>query len=221
MATPATLIHCAPILRRPDAAPAVRLRWRAARRHGCAVTAGVALLAAALAAHGQMPGDSRRGSAASPAARAAPPAAAEPRVQVQNLAELVHLRLAQLEEDLNLRPEQWPLWSTYRDRVLRMLDDTRRIARATAATAKDVSAPQRLDLLADAARHRLAAVEDIIEAGKALYASLAAPQREVADRRLALPLATLLGTDAAAAAPRRQAAPPRTGDAYPAEAKPP
>jgi hypothetical protein len=141
-------------------------------------------------------------------------------VPVPNLAELVHTRLTQLEEDLNLRPEQWPLWNAYRDRVLRMLDDTRRVARTVAAHAPDVTAPKRLDLLADAARNRLAAVEEIVDAGKALYAALTAPQRDVADRRLALPLATLLGTDAGAAAPRRPPAALRPGESNPPEAKP-
>ncbi|MEO6564404.1 MAG: Spy/CpxP family protein refolding chaperone [Casimicrobiaceae bacterium] len=53
------------------------------------------------------------------------------------------------------------------------------------------TAPQRLDALADGARNRLTAVEDIVDAVKALYALLTPEQRNVADRRLALPLAAL------------------------------
>ena len=102
------------------------------------------------------------------------------------------LRLAQLEEDLNLRPAQLPLWHAYRDRVLGLLDDVRRAGRAAAS---ESSAPQRLDALADIARNRLTATEDIADAGKALYKALTPEQREVADRRLALPLMTLNGND--------------------------
>ena len=61
--------------------------------------------------------------------------------------------------------------------------------------ATEATAPQRLDAIADSARNRLTAVEDVVDAGKALYAMLSAEQRVVADRRLALPLATLAGTE--------------------------
>ena len=69
-----------------------------------------------------------------------------------------------------------------------MLEDTKRGPRVSAS---ETTAPKRLDALADMARNRLTAVEDIVDAGKALYASLTPAQKEVADRRLALPLATL------------------------------
>ena len=116
------------------------------------------------------------------------------------------MRLGQLEEDLILRPEQRALWNTYRERVLRLLEDTRREARTLTASNVDATAPKRLDALGDAARNRLTAVEDIVDAGKALYASLSPAQQAIADRRLALPLATLTGSDTGAAVPRR--APP-------------
>ncbi len=109
-----------------------------------------------------------------------------------NLNELVALRLSQLEEDLRLQPQQAAAWIHYRDSVQRLLDDRRRAQRTMAAEA---TAPQRLDGIADGARNRLAAVEDVAEAGKALYILLSAEQRVVADRRLALPLATVAGTD--------------------------
>ena len=59
----------------------------------------------------------------------------------------------------------------------------------------ETTAPKRLDALADVARNRLTAIEDIADAGKALYAALTPEQRTLADRRLALPLATLSGSD--------------------------
>ena len=115
------------------------------------------------------------------------------------MVELVTMRMGQLEEDLNLRPDQLGPWKVYRDRVMQMLEDQRRAMRAASAyTASETSAPKRLDALADAARNRLTAVEDIVDAGKALYASLTPEQRTLADRRLALPLATLSGSDTGA-----------------------
>jgi hypothetical protein len=121
------------------------------------------------------------------------------RVAGPNMAELVTMRIGQLEEDLNLRPDQLGAWKVYRDRVMQMLDDQRRAMRtATAYFATETSAPKRLDALADVARNRLTAVEDIVDAGKALYASLTPEQRTLADRRLALPLATLSGADTGA-----------------------
>jgi hypothetical protein len=126
-----------------------------------------------------------------------------------NLNELVAVRMSQLEEDLLLRPPQSVAWNRFRDSVQRLLDDRRRAVRTVATEA---TAPQRLDAIADSARNRLTAVEDVVDAGKALYAMLSAEQRIVADRRLALPLATLAGTetradDRGAAGGRAQGAP--------------
>ncbi len=112
----------------------------------------------------------------------------EEKVPAQNLAEIVALRMSQLEEDLRLQPGQMPAWNAYQERVQRLLEDRRRTVReANTGT----TAPQRLDALADGARNRLTAVEDVVDAGKALYATLTGEQRNVADRRLALPLAAL------------------------------
>lgn len=121
-----------------------------------------------------------------------------------NFVELVNMRVAQLEEDLNLQPAQLPLWNAYRERVIQMLNDQRRGIRISAS---EQSAPKRLDALADTARNRLTAVEDIVDAGKALYAVLTPEQKAVADRRLALPLATLTGNDAGSAASDLRARP--------------
>ncbi len=166
----------------------------------------VALLGAATAA-AQSPGGGRPGGTGGPGGMGgpggiggmggagAPRPPPEARLAGANIPELVQMRLGQLEEDLNLLPNQRMLWNTYRERVLRLLDDVRRAGRAAASEA---TAPQRLDALTDIARNRLTATEDIAEAGKALYAALTPAQREVADRRLALPLATLNGNDTGA-----------------------
>jgi hypothetical protein len=121
-----------------------------------------------------------------------------------NIPELVTIRLAQLEEDMNFTAAQLPLWNKYKSSVMQMVDDVKRGARVSAS---ETNAPKRLDALADMARDRLTAVEDIVDAGKALYAVLTPQQQTVADRRLALPLATLTGNDAGSEA-RMQSPPP-------------
>jgi hypothetical protein len=164
----------------------------------CKGMALVVALALAFAASAQTPGGAghRTGSKGGDGPLTRP---GDDRITGPNTADLVTMRMGQLEEDLNLRPDQLGPWKVYRDRVMQMLDDQRRAMRAASAyTAIETSAPKRLDALADAARDRLTAVEDIVDAGKALYASLTPEQRTLADRRLALPLATLSGGDTGA-----------------------
>jgi hypothetical protein len=105
----------------------------------------------------------------------------------------VQYRLELLEEDLRIRPEQQKAWLNYRERVLRLAEDAQRSSR-TALTG-DLPAPQRLDRLADIARDRLTAIEDIVDAGKQLYAVLTPGQQGVADRRLAVPVMALAGVE--------------------------
>ena len=135
----------------------------------------------------------------------------EPRVAAPaNITELVSMRLSQLEEDLNLRANQVGLWNAYRDRVMSLLDDVRREGRTSAL---ESTALQRLDALTDIARNRLTATEDIADAGKALYKVLTPEQKAVADRRLALPLATLSGQDPGGDVRARPAPRAGSGDA--------
>jgi len=125
----------------------------------------------------------------------APPKGDDAKVVNANLTELATIRVNQLEEDLNLTAAQLPLWNKYKAQLLDMIEDVKRGARVSAS---ESTAPKRLDGLADTARNRLTAIEDIVDAGKALYAALTPAQKEVADRRLALPLATLTGADTGA-----------------------
>jgi len=102
-----------------------------------------------------------------------------------SLAAQIQEQLDRLEGDLRITAAQRPLWSAYADRVRKLADDIARgrfITRSeeTAAT----PASKQLDRLADVARNRLTAVEDIVDAGKALYAGLAPDQRPTADREL-------------------------------------
>ena len=105
----------------------------------------------------------------------------------------VQYRLELLEEDLRLRPEQNAAWLIYRDRVLSLAGDLQRMARS--ALGGDMPAPKRLNGLADIARDRLTAIEDIVDAGKNLYAILSPAQQSVADRRMAVPVMSLVGVE--------------------------
>jgi hypothetical protein len=112
----------------------------------------------------------------------------------------VQYRLELLEEDLRLQPDQRGAWQAYRERVLRLAEDSQRTARM--ALESDLPAPKRLDRLADIARDRLTAIEDIVDAGKSLYAVLTPGQKAVADRRLAVPVTALAGVEPNSAAAR-------------------
>jgi hypothetical protein len=116
----------------------------------------------------------------------------------------VKYRLELLEEDLRLRPDQTALWAAFRQRVLGLAEDTQRNARVTLGA--DMNGPKRLDRLTDIARDRLTAVEDIADAGKALYATLSPAQQSAADRLLAVPVMALVGFETAT--PARIAVPP-------------
>ena len=105
----------------------------------------------------------------------------------------VQVQLDHLEDDLKLNPEQRKLWNTYADKVLSFADDmTRaRFEARTSSVQADATAAQQLDRLADKARNRSTAVEDIAASGKALYAVLSSDQRVIADRRLVVPVLSL------------------------------
>jgi len=83
---------------------------------------------------------------------------------------------------------------------MRLAEDAQRSSR-TALTG-DMPAPQRLDRLADIARDRLTAIEDIVDAGKQLYAVLTPGQQGVADRRIAVPVMVIVGVESNSSAAR-------------------
>jgi len=105
----------------------------------------------------------------------------------------VLVQLDQLESELKLTPQQHAAWNAYADKVLRLADDMTRsrfVAR-TSPEPTEATAAQQLDRLADTERNRLTAVEEIAEAGKALYAMLTSEQKAIADRKLVLPIRPL------------------------------
>ncbi len=112
---------------------------------------------------------------------------------------IVQVQLDQLEDDLKLAPAQIGAWRAYTDKVQKLADDTTRI-RFEARTAAPVpsSAVLQLDEIAAQMRSRKAAVDEIVDLGKALYATLTPEQKSIADRRLS-PVVSLLTTGVASA----------------------
>jgi hypothetical protein len=134
-------------------------------------------------------------------------------------ADQVQTQLSELEDDLRLSSTQRPLWRIFADRVQKLAGDVTR-DRDRLRFPKGTTIEQ-FDFVADKARDRLTAIEDISDAGKQLYASLSPTQKEIADRRmarLAIPLVTNVqsppaggrasGTDGDGAAGRARAPPP-------------
>lgn len=105
----------------------------------------------------------------------------------------VLVQLDQLESDLKLAPEQRALWDAYADKILHLADEMTRsqFAARVSPPPTQATAAQQFDQLADSERNRLTEVEQIVAAGKALYAMLTSEQRTIADRRLLLPMRPL------------------------------
>jgi hypothetical protein len=99
------------------------------------------------------------------------------------LASIVQTRLAELRNELAIESSQSPAWDRYFQCVLRLLDDITGVNDTTLPS--EMTAPQRLEQVADLARNRLTATEDMVDSGKALYSVLTPAQRAVADRRMA------------------------------------
>jgi hypothetical protein len=99
------------------------------------------------------------------------------------LASIVQTQLAEFRGELAIEPSQRPAWDRYSQSVLQLLGDITRVNETTRTS--DTTAPQRLEQLADLARNRLTATEDLVDAGKALYGVLTPAQRVVADHRMA------------------------------------
>lgn len=174
-------LHASALLTRthPPAAPSARRTWL-----------GVALLGLVTvrSAQAQMGGGGGRGKeGGGPGAAKCASASA---TETATSATLVRMdageRLQSLPGELQLRPEQLPLYERYRQAVERiMLDESRWAARAPAQSMNTLlSVGAQIDL----ASHRAAAWEDVLAAVKPLYASLDKPQQALADRRLVVSL---------------------------------
>ena len=103
-----------------------------------------------------------------------------------SLTAQVQVSLERTADDLRINAAQEQLWNAYATRVMRLAED---ISRARYVPRdiqiENFSAPQVFDRITDVAQNRLTAVEEIADAGRALYARLSPDQQRIADRRLA------------------------------------
>ena len=97
---------------------------------------------------------------------------------------LLEQTIEELRTDLRLQPTQIPAWEAYIARARLLASDlSRERMQSTAAT--QTSALKRIDRSIDAARNRLAALEEVADSAKAFYALLTPEQQMIADPRLA------------------------------------
>ena len=168
-----------------------------------AVLALLAALAISTVASAQFPGGQggSRGGMGGREGRAPEAARGAPAADASSSANaLVLTQLDQLEDDLRLAAAQRSAWDAYADTVLKLADNVTRLRfEARTSTPAPASAPEQLDQIASGVRSRTAIVDQIVESGRALYATLRPEQKAIADRRLALPL-SLLATGVAPAA---------------------
>jgi hypothetical protein len=92
----------------------------------------------------------------------------------------VRMQLNGVRAALRLSPAQGAAWQVYEDRVIELLEDMARVAESPAGE----GALKQIDRKVDLARNRLAALEDLSDAAKKLYASLSGEQKATAERML-------------------------------------
>jgi len=100
--------------------------------------------------------------------------------------------LHEFHEDLKLAGDQESLFDRYAEAIRALGRDVQRDRSSTASAAK-LEVMQRVERNVDAMRNRLAALEEIADAAKALYARLRPEQQTVADPRLATLMLLPLG----------------------------
>ena len=135
-----------------------------------------ALALAALPAAAQFGGRKRGGGMGDAQKGGGPDGAKEPPVLETSLHEF--------HEDLKLTGEQEPLFERYAEAIRALARDVQR-GRSAAVAAAKLEVLQRVERNVDAMRNRLAAVEEIADAARALYARLRPEQQATADPRLA------------------------------------
>lgn len=99
-------------------------------------------------------------------------------------------QLASVRARLSLTAAQAPAWDAYAASIGALLAD---LARDTPIDAHAANALQRVDLRVDVARNRYAALENVADAMRRLYAMLDDEQRPMADRVLAGTVPSLYG----------------------------
>lgn len=99
----------------------------------------------------------------------------------------IRLQMTDFRLALKLAPEQNPLFDAYQSKVFDLLSDLSR----GGSTPSEEPAPKQIDRKVDTVRNRLAAMEELSDAAKKLYAALNDEQRKIADRMLAGTVPTL------------------------------
>jgi len=102
--------------------------------------------------------------------------------------------IEELRVDLKLSTAQMPAWEAYTGKVRALAGDISR-SRSQMPAGPETNALQRLDRSVDSARNRLAALEEVSDAAKALYAILALEQKSRADPRLATIVLSLTNSE--------------------------
>jgi len=111
---------------------------------------------------------------------ASKPAAAAP--EASNSADEEERRLRELKTALKLTPDQDAAWQAYETSVKALAYDL--MHPAEPASAPDQTAPQKVDQKVDAARSRLASMQQISDSAKKLYQGLSDDQKAVANKLL-------------------------------------
>lgn len=96
-------------------------------------------------------------------------------------------RLALMEADLHLTPQQKEPWQIFTDKVRAYASDLSRERARTGIPASEdipISGLQHIDLITDGARIRVKELEDIRTAANSLYATLSPDQKKIADTRM-------------------------------------
>jgi len=149
-----------------------------------AMRLGVVLLALAITAmpaESQMPGGGRRGGmkgGGDTQGRTAGPSGAAA------VADQLDAQLEDVRQQLHLQKEQEPAWNAYAERVDALMADQFGRRTPPPAAPENENAPRQIDRKVDVVRNRLAAMEDVADAARALYAKLSAEQQAIADRVL-------------------------------------
>lgn len=98
----------------------------------------------------------------------------------------VQVSLDRTADDLRISLGQEKLWNVYATRVMRLAEDISRSRYVPRdIQIENFTAPQVFDRITQVAQNRMTAIEDIAEAGRALYNQMTPTQQKIADRRLA------------------------------------
>lgn len=107
----------------------------------------------------------------------------------ESLQERTEYRLHVMQEELQLRPDQYQSWASFSDRVKALAAGMAREQRQGGSPVHaSRNALRDINVLVDNSRNRVTALEDIAAAAKALYDTLAPEQKTTADARLAATL---------------------------------